>query len=104
MVTDTGLLAIGFEPVVMKTMAAILDHAAEAPAPNQPTPRAGTKQAMLIAMLQRPEGKTIAEVVAATGWQSHTARGAISDALKKKLGLAVSSAKEAGRGSAYRIA
>jgi len=51
MVADTGLLAIGFEPVVIKTMAAILDHAAEAPAPNQPTPRAGTKQAMLIAML-----------------------------------------------------
>ena len=50
-VTDAGLLAIGIEPVVVKTMAAIRDHAAEAPAPKQATPRAGTKQAVLIEML-----------------------------------------------------
>jgi hypothetical protein len=37
------------------------------------TPRAGTKQAQMIAMLRRP----------------HTIRGAISGALKKKLGLTV---------------
>jgi hypothetical protein len=103
-VTDAGLLAIGIEPVVVKTLVAIRKHAAEAPAPKVPTPRAGTKQAMLIALLQRPEGANIAEVVAATGWQAHTARGAISGALKKKLGLAISSEKEVGRGSVYRIA
>ena len=48
--------------------------------------RAGTKQAALIAMLQRPEGATIAEIVAATNWQSHTVRGAFAGALKKRLG------------------
>jgi hypothetical protein len=37
--------------------------------------REGTKQAALVAMLKRPEGATIAEIVEATGWQSHTARG-----------------------------
>ena len=55
-------------------------------------------------MLRRREGATIEEVVTATGWQSHTVRGAIAGALKKKLGLDVTSAKEEGRGRVYRIA
>ena len=102
-VTDAGLLAIGIEPVVVKTMAAIRDHAAEAPVPKQPTPRAGTKQAMLIEMLQTAEGATMEEIIAVTGWQAHSARGAMSGALGKKLGLVVTSAKEEGRGRVYRI-
>jgi len=103
-VTDAGLLAIGIEPVVVKTMAAIRKYAAETPVPVpvQPTPRAGTKQAMLIAMLQAREGATIAEMVVATGWQ-HTVRGSMSGALGKKLGLVVISAKEDERGRVYRI-
>lgn len=103
-ITDAGLLAIGLEPVVVKTMAAIRTHTAQAPAPKQPTPRAGTKQAMLIALLQRPEGATMEGIIAATGWQAHTARGAISGALKIKLGLVVTSVKEDERGRVYRIA
>jgi hypothetical protein len=53
------------------------------------TPRAGTKQAQMIEMLKRPEGATVEQIAAATGWQHHTIRGAISGALKKKLGLTV---------------
>jgi Protein of unknown function (DUF3489) len=53
------------------------------------TPRAGTKQALMIELLKRPEGATIEQIAAATGWQHHTIRGAISGALKKKLGLTV---------------
>jgi hypothetical protein len=56
---------------------------------EKPTPRTGTKQAKLIELLRRPEGATVAQIAAATGWQHHTIRGAISGALKKKLGLAV---------------
>lgn len=65
--------------------------------------RAGTKQAQIIAMLQRPEGASIAEIVAATSWQAHTARGAISGALKKKLGLPITAEKVEGRGTVYRL-
>jgi len=36
----------------------------------------GSKQATVIALLRRPEGVTVAEIVAATGWQPHTVRGA----------------------------
>ena len=66
--------------------------------------RSGTKQALLVDLLQRKGGATIAEVVKATGWQPHSVRGAISGALKKKLGLAVASDKVEGRGRVYRIA
>jgi Protein of unknown function (DUF3489) len=55
----------------------------------KPTPRSGTKQAEMIEMLKRPEGATVEQIAAATGWQHHTIRGAISGALKKKLGLTV---------------
>jgi Protein of unknown function (DUF3489) len=54
-----------------------------------PTPRAGTKQARMIEMLKRPEGATVEQIAAVTGWQHHTIRGAISGALKKKLRLTV---------------
>ena len=62
-----------------------------------------TKQALLISLLQRPEGATIAELVAATGWQNHSIRGAISFTLKKKLGLNIASLRDEKRGRVYRI-
>ena len=102
-VTDAGLLVIGVEPVVVKTMAAIRSQAAQPATPKPPTPREGTKQAQIITLLQRPEGATIAEIVAATGWQSHSARGMISGALKKRLGLPVISEKVDGRGTVHRM-
>ena len=102
-VTDAGLLAIGIEPVVVKTVVAMREHAAKTPAAKPPTLRAGTKQAVIIALLERPEGATIVEIVAATAWQAHSARGLISGVLKKKLGLVVGSTKEDGRGAVYRI-
>jgi hypothetical protein len=68
-----------------------------------PQPARASKQAEVIALLRRPEGTTVAEVRAATGWQPHTVRGVFSGALKKKLGLAIVATKEE-RGRVYRIA
>lgn len=102
-VTDAGLLAIGIEPVVAKTVVAIREHAAKAADPKPPTRRAGTKQAMLIALLQASEGATMVEIVAATGWKAHTARGAMFGALKKKLGLTITSERVDGRGRVYKL-
>jgi hypothetical protein len=102
-VADAGLLAIGIVPAVVKTVVATREHAAVTPVLKQPTPRAGTKQSMLAAMLQAPEGATMEAIIAATGWQAHSARGAMSGALGKKLGLVVTSAKEEGRGRVYRV-
>ena len=47
---------------------------------------------------------TIAQIVAATGWLPHTVRGAFAGALKKKLGLTVTSEKIEGGERTYRIA
>jgi hypothetical protein len=71
-----------------------------APAPKS---RGGTKQAQLVAMLERADGATIDEITAATGWQPHTVRGAFAGALKKRLGLTVTSEKVEGRGRVYRV-
>lgn len=64
--------------------------------------REGTKQAIMIEMLRAPEGATVAEIMAATGWLGHTVRGAMAGSLKKKLGMQIDSAKEDGRGRVYR--
>jgi hypothetical protein len=102
-VTGAGLLATGIEPVVVKSSVVSRCGAKAQPEVKHPTLRKGTKQALLIAMLQRSDGATMAEIIAATGWQPHSARGAMSGALGKKLGLVVVSAKDDARGRVYRI-
>ena len=107
--TEAGLAAVGIEPLVAGAIANARrgrlerDTAAAPEAQKPATTRAGTKQAALIALLQRPEGASVAEASAALSWQPHTVRGAISGALKKRLGLAVAAEKVDGRGTVYRI-
>jgi len=104
-VTNAGLAAISIEPEGTSTApeSAPDTPAEQTEASKARIPREGTKQAALIAMLRAPDGATIAEIVAATGWQPHTVRGAIAGALKKKLGLEVASEKIKGRGRVYRL-
>jgi hypothetical protein len=71
---------------------------------DEPAIRAGTKQAQVIDLLRRGEGATIEELAKATGWQHHSIRGIISGALKKRLGLAITSQKVESGGRRYRIA
>ena len=108
--TEAGLDAIGIEPVVAKATSAPRkakpDPAPTPQSPGAPKPvaiRSGTKQAQIIALLERPEGASVGEIVDATGWQAHSARGMISGALKKKLGLAITSRKDANRGTVYSL-
>ena len=117
-ITEAGLEAIGVEPDAAPqaaTRGEVADEAPVAPAEasGQPAPaaaprerkiREGTKQALVIEMLRRPEGASIAEIVEATSWASHTTRGFLAGALKKKLGLAIDSEKEEARGRVYRLA
>ena len=62
-------------------------------AEGMPKHRPDSKQALVIEMLKRPEGATIAQISEITGWQAHTVRGTFSGALKKKLGLNITSQK-----------
>jgi hypothetical protein len=113
-ITDAGLAAIGVEPEgadgapTGATEAPSSEVATDTatvpdPAPKARTPREGTKQAALIAMLRAEGGASIDEIVAALDWQPHTARGALSGALKKKLGLTITSEKVEQRGRVYAI-
>ncbi|TSJ64138.1 DUF3489 domain-containing protein [Starkeya sp. 3C] len=82
----------------------LADEGMEASLTPKHRARDDSKQAKLIEMLRRPDGATIEEIVGAFGWQPHTVRGAIAGALKKKLGLDVTSEKIEKRGRVYRIA
>ena len=83
---------------------ASVSAAAAGPLDDRRVPREGSKLGLLIDALSRPAGASIAEMTAATGWQAHSIRGAISGALKKKLGIAIASEVIDGRGRVYRIA
>ena len=63
----------------------------------------GTKQDRVLAMLRSKRGTTIAAIVNATGWQSHTARAFISAVVGKRLGLQIESEKAPGKDRVYRI-
>ena len=108
--TEAGLEAIGIEPVVASAVASArkakpkpVQMPDDTDAAKPVAIRAGTKQAQIIAMLQRPEGATVAEMVEATGWLGHTVRSSISGTLKKKLGLPISAEKAEGMGTVYRL-
>ena len=92
------------EPPVPPAAESAEDEADVAPEPRRPRSREGTKEALLIALLRRPEGATIAQAIEATGWQPHTVRGAISGVLKKKRGLEVASEKNEAGERVYRVA
>ena len=112
--TDAGLAAIGIEPEDANAApAGAMDAPTEEPTPDLPTepqaapktrtPREGTKQARLIAMLSAPDGATIEEITTALTWAPHTCRGAMSGALKKRLGLTITSRTDDQRGRVYKI-
>lgn len=77
--------------------------AAPADAKAQPAQRPGSKLDAMIKLMRRPKGASIVQMMAETGWQPHSVRGAISGAIKKKLGLAVLS-ERTGDERLYRIA
>lgn len=116
-ITPAGLKAIGIDELPERKSESASTKADVKPrksgakasavsAKKQPkqTVRGGTKLALLTDLLKRKTGATIEEAAKATGWQHHSVRGAISGALKKKLGLDVTSAPVEGRGRVYRIA
>lgn len=68
------------------------------------TIRPGTKLAAIIVAMRHPGGATIAQMVAGTGWQAHTFRGAISGMVRKRLGYEVITEKGTDGQRTYRIA
>jgi len=52
-------------------------------------PREGTKQQAVLALLRRPEGTNIAQIVAATSWAKHTVRGFLANLKRKGITVEV---------------
>lgn len=76
---------------------------AQVKATAKPRTRENSKQATVIQMLQRPEGATVQQICDTTGWQKHTVRGTLSGALKRKLGLNITSSKSERGERVYRV-
>jgi hypothetical protein len=74
-------------PRIVRGKAAKTRKAAPTPQPKT------TKQDQVLAMLRRQNGASIDEIVAATDWQPHSARGFLTAAVKKRLGINVISEK-----------
>jgi hypothetical protein len=116
LITKAGLAAVGMLPEINESQNLAVNDPAQkayvaaergptaAVSENQrPLPRAGSKLAMLVGLLNWEEGMTIEEAAAALGWQAHTVRGVMSGALAKRFGLEIGSEKVEGRGRVYRI-
>ena len=78
--------------------AATLPATDPAPSPANPA----SKTSLVLELLQRPAGATIAQLAEATSWLPHTTRAALTG-LKKK-GHEVTSSKAAGEERVYRVA
>lgn len=67
-----------------------------APAPSEP--RDGTKLAQVVGLLQRDQGATLDEVIAATGWLPHTSRAALTGLRKRGYAIERRPKPEGGKG------
>ena len=81
--TNREIDIIGALEAPMAALSIALAGKPERPAGAPRPPREGTKQQAVLALLRRQEGATIAQIMVATAWQSHTVRGFLAG-LKKK--------------------
>lgn len=102
LITDAGRTALGAPNAASATP---LDPAAGGQPIATESNQAGLKGkiGVLVELLRRDGGAGIEAMMAATGWQAHSVRGAMSGAIKKGLGLAVISEKTDGV-RLYRLA
>jgi hypothetical protein len=73
-------------------------------ATSAPIPREFSKKAIVLDMLKRKSGATMAEIAKETGWQNHTIRGFISGTLTKKMGLVIESTRSEAGERTYKTA
>jgi hypothetical protein len=69
-----------------------------------PAKRPETKQALVLGLLRRQNGASIADVIEVTDWQPHSVRGFFAGALKKRLKIEVISDKSEDGIRRYHVA
>jgi len=100
-ITAAGRAAIGAGPDEVAADRSPEDPGDKAPPVSEPLSRPASKIGTVLSLLQREEGATLDEMVAATGWLPHTTRAALTGLRKK--GHAVVKDKR-GDTTCYRIA
>lgn len=73
----------------------------EAKPQTRPKPKGKSKADAVLALLRRRNGARMEEIVAATGWQPHSARAWISG--QRKQGLLIERSREGDGSSRYRL-
>src|SRR4051812_12296563 len=95
-ITKAGSAAIGVEDdgaveeapapagkTKRKTSQRKADNQADTGSASAKGPREGTKKALVLSLLSRPEGATIDDLLSATGWLPHTTRAALTGLRKE---------------------
>ena len=72
-------------------------------APTAAGVREGSKTEKILALLKRPGGASLKEIMKATNWQAHSVRGFVSGTLGKKMGLTVVSIRTGDGERSYSI-
>ena len=99
--TPSGDVAKGRAP---KTKASKKAKASKKTRPEAKGPREGSKNATILGLLRHPNGTTLQDLTAATGWQAHSVRGFLSAVVGKKLGLKLESSKREDGQRVYKVA
>ncbi len=88
-ITDAGRTAIGVEvaqPPANGVSQAIEEEEVSATPAASATPRP-SKIGQVVLLLERPDGATLTEIMAATGWLAHSTRAALTGLRKKGHGV-----------------
>jgi hypothetical protein len=87
---------------ITKAATAKKNVASAKPAPSKA--REGSKHDLILGLLRRKQGATIAELQKVSDWQAHSVRGFLSGTVKKRLTLNLQSAKGKDGERRYAIA
>ncbi|MCB4767675.1 DUF3489 domain-containing protein [Ancylobacter sp. Lp-2] len=83
MLTPSGLAAIGVEAGASTEVDVVATGEGAETAVVAPRERSGTKRALVIDLLSREEGASVADLMSATGWLAHTTRAALTGLRKQ---------------------
>lgn len=92
---------VGDAALQQSCVIALLDQPSHGP--SHWMKRGASSSAMVLAMIARPKGATLDEIMKATDWQRHTVRGFISIA-GRKPDVNIDSTKSADGARTYRMA